>query len=98
MAQKLYPASNPRDDRLFDELFYRRELLEARNPVVQVETPPTPGDSFDVVHDLGRVARGYLVIRTSAPCQVYDGEDEWDQRKLSLRATAASVTIDVLVL
>lgn len=98
MAQKLYPASNPRDDRLFDELFYRRELLEARNPVVQVETPSTPGESFDVMHDLGRVARGYLVIRASAPCQVYDGADEWDERKLSLRATAGSVTLDVLVL
>lgn len=98
MARKLYPASNPRDDRLFDELFFRRELLEARNPVITVETPATPGDDFEVVHEMGRVPRGYVLIRASAPCQIYDGSGEWDDQTLSLRATEASVEIDVLVL
>lgn len=98
MARKLYPASNPRDDRLFDELFYRQEILHHRNPVVSLVTPGEPNTSFDVHHDLGRVPRGYLLIRSSAPCQIYDGDGTWDARSFSLRATAGEVEVEILIL
>ena len=98
MAQKLYPASNPRDDRLFDELFYRQYLLDHPNPVVTVTTPPVPDSEFTITHDLGRIPSGYLVIHSSEPVHVYGSKDNWTKTDMTIKATEGSVECTILVL
>ena len=98
MAQKLYPASNINDDRLFDELFYRQYLMDHPNPVLTVTTPSTPDTPFKLTHGLGRIPHGYLLIRANAPVQLYGTMSEWNERELTLYATAPDVECTLIVL
>lgn len=98
MAQKLYPASNPMDDRLFDELFYRQFLMDHPNPVVRVTTPDVADAPFTVKHGLGRLPNGYLLIHSDAPVQLYGDPNEWDDKEMVLYATATEVECTIIVL
>lgn len=49
-----------------------------------------------LVHGLGRVPTGYLVLRRSANMVVYDGTGAWSANSISLKSSAAgNATISV---
>lgn len=43
----------------------------------------------DIRHKLGRVAKGYFVIRKSGNFNVYDGATDWNANSVFLKASAA---------
>lgn len=43
---------------------------------------------FDIRHNLGRVARGYFVIRKSGNFNIYDGSNDWTANSVFLRSSA----------
>lgn len=97
MAIKPFPASNPRDDQLFNQLFYHFNLHNLANPILTAITPETPDTDFMLYHQLNRVPIGYILLNTSEPCTLYNGSTEWTKQYISLRATAADVKIKVLI-
>lgn len=97
MAQKLFPASNPRDDLLFNELFYRQHLLDHPNPVVKVITPSVADTDFMVTHDLGRVPNGWILIHSDAPVQLYGDAGTWTKTEMTLRATETDVECTIVI-
>jgi len=57
-------------------------------------TTPTPADTnFTVVHNLGRLPVGYIVVKKSAACDVYDGSVAATETEMTLKATVAGVTV-----
>lgn len=64
-----------------------------------VTTPATPGASFVVVHGLGRQAVGYLAVKKSAACDVFDADDHAsNDSELWLQASAGAVELTLLVM
>lgn len=96
-ARKLHPATTTRDDQLFNELFFKMEITNLRNPVISVTTPSTAGAEFSIKHNLGHVPNGYILCGASSDCRLYDGVTASDAQTLYLRATAANVSVKILV-
>lgn len=57
----------------------------------------TPNTDFVVTHNLARVPVGYIVMSKSAACDVYVGSVVGTSTQLTLRATAAGVTLVLFV-
>lgn len=62
-----------------------------------VVTPGAPNTDFGVVHNLGRVPVGYIVVSKSAAVDVYTGSVAATITTLTLRATVAGVAIRVMI-
>lgn len=64
-----------------------------------VTTPATPGDSFVVVHGLARPSVGYLAVKKSAACDVFDADDHAsNDSELWLQASAGGVELTLLLI
>jgi hypothetical protein len=61
-------------------------------------SPGTPNTAFSGAHTLGRVPRGFIVIRQNLAASFYDGGLPWTSTTISLKCSVASVTFTVLVL
>src|SRR5205823_11447248 len=58
-----------------------------------IVTPGVADTDFTLTHNLGRVPVGYIVKSKSAACDVYDGSVVASKTQLTLRATAANISI-----
>jgi hypothetical protein len=60
---------------------------------------PTPANTaFSETHTLGRVPRGFIVIRQTLAASFYDGGLPWTSTSISLKCSVASVTFTLLLL
>jgi len=60
---------------------------------------PTPGDTdFTVVHNLGRVPVGYLLMRSDLPSLIYDGSVIATTTELTLRNATDGANIVLFII
>ncbi len=65
---------------------------------IDVYTPSTPDEEFEVPHGLGRKPIGYDVVRRDLACIVYDSSGgSWGNDTLYLKCNVASATIKLRV-
>lgn len=64
---------------------------------LQVTTPVTPDTDFVLTHNLLRVPVGYLIVRSTGQCSVYNGSMAATEHEITLRATVAGVDLSLWV-
>ena len=64
---------------------------------VTAMTPLVVNTDFVVVHNLGRIPVGCLVMAKDAACDVYTGSVAATASNLTLRATVAGVTVRLFI-
>ena len=60
-------------------------------------TPGAVNTDFTITHNLGRIPVGYHVMQKSASCDIYTGSVPATATQLTLRASAAGVTVKVFI-
>lgn len=65
---------------------------------IEVTFPSAPNTEQAVYHSLGRTPVGYVVVRKSAACDIYDSSTgSWKDSVAYFKSTVASVTVTLLV-
>ncbi len=80
-------ATDPVADRSFRELY--DGISGGRQ--ITLTSNGTPNTEDTVVHDLGRVPRGFLVIKQDKAASVYDSGTAWTQSRMYVKTSVASV-------
>lgn len=62
---------------------------------VTVTTPIMNYTDFTVAHNLGRVPIGYLVVKKSTACDVFEGTLAATKTAYTLKASGVSVTLSI---
>lgn len=83
-------ASNKQWDEVVDNAIDKRQFVD-------ITTPLTPDDEFSIEHGFGTPALGFIVISTDKAGSVYNSGTVWDDNKIYLRASAATMALRVLV-
>jgi hypothetical protein len=69
-----------------------------KGQMVITGTPVSPNVEFQVIHNLGYVPLGYLVIQRNANCVIYNGTTAWTGQSIFLKCSTASAEIILFVL
>ena len=75
-----------------------RELADGQPDFIEITTPTTPGDELRILHGLGRIPKGYDIVK--APYQALNhgyGTTAWTTRALYLRFSLASTDLTISV-
>jgi hypothetical protein len=65
--------------------------------VISVTSDATPGTEFSVLHGLGKIPSGYIVMGQDGSGSVYDGSTSNTNATLYLKSNASSVTFKLLI-
>lgn len=61
-------------------------------------TPATPDTEFDVLHNLGRVPVGWLLVYEDAAASIYDSGTPWSSTEMFLKCNVASVAVKLFII
>ena len=69
----------------------------AQSNLVEAVVSGGAGVDFAVMHGLGRIPKGYVVVKIDKAAFIYTGITAWDVQNLYLQASDSAVTVSVLV-
>lgn len=86
-------VTDPNTDRalreLYDGISGGRQITLTSNGTANTEDT--------VVHDLGRVPRGFLVIKQDKAASVYDSGTAWTQSRIYIKTSVATVALTLWI-
>ena len=78
----------------------QRDLVDSQPVFIDITTPAAPGDEMKIEHSLGRIPKGYVIVKRPLGLLAHghnDGDTEWDEHFIYLKFSLTNLALTIAV-